>query len=281
MTMRGVTTNFPPDEATLRAVEAGSDIVLLPPDIPTSFNAIKSAVASGRITEARIDQSVRRILTAKAKLNLQNPKNRFVDVNRLMTVVGSKPHRDFAQQIEDQAITLVRDERQVLPVRASPDLRVVQINVIDSRNGWREGPVGRVVAAELPKRFPRAVTVQVDDQSTTNELDLVRKLAQTGDALVVNGFIRVAAYKGSIDLTAAEIALLKDLIAMKKPLIFTVFGSPYVLTHVPEMPSYIVTYDTSPLAEFAAVRAITGEIPFRGKLPISLPGLYPIGHGLK
>jgi beta-N-acetylhexosaminidase len=281
MTMRGVTTNFPPDEATLRAVEAGSDIVLLPPDIPTSFNAIKSAVASGRITEARIDQSVRRILTAKAKLNLQDPKNRFVDVNRLMTVVGSKPHRDFAQQIEDQAITLVRDERQVLPVRASPDLRVVQINVIDSRNGWREGPVGRVVAAELPKRFPRAVTVQVDDQSTTNELDLVRKLAQTGDALVVNGFIRVAAYKGSIDLTAAEIALLKDLIAMKKPLIFTVFGSPYVLTHVPEMPSYIVTYDTSPLAEFAAVRAITGEIPFRGKLPISLPGLYPIGHGLK
>jgi len=280
MTMRGVTTNFPPEEATLLAVEAGADIVLLPPDIPTSFNAIKSAVAGGRITEARIDQSVRRILTAKAKLNLQDSKNRFVDVNRLMTVVGSKPHRDFAQQIEDQAITLVRDEGHVLPLRASPDLRVVQINVVDSRNGWREGPVGRIVAAELPKRFPRAVTVQVDDQSTPNELDLVRKLAQTGDALVVNGFIRVAAYKGSIDLTAAEIALLKDLVAMNKPFVFTVFGSPYVLTHIPELPSYIVTYDTSPLAEMAAVRAITGEIPFLGKLPISLPGLYPIGHGV-
>jgi len=281
MTMRGVTTNFAPEEATLRAVEAGSDIVLLPPDVPTSFNAIKSAVASGRISEARIDQSVRRILTAKAKLNLQDPKNRFVDVNRLMTVVGSKPHRDFAQQIEDQAITLVRDERKVLPLPASPDLRVVQINVVDSRNGWREGPVGRIVSAELPKRFPRAVTVQVDDQSTATELDLVRKLAQTGDALVVNGFIRVAAYKGSIDLTAPEVALLKDLAAMNKPFVFTIFGSPYVLAHIPELPSYIVTYDTSPLAELAAVRAITGEIPFRGKLPISLPGLYPIGHGLK
>jgi beta-N-acetylhexosaminidase len=280
MTMKGVTSNFSPEEATLRAVEAGSDIVLLPPDIPTSFNAIKSAVASGRISESRIDASVRRTLMAKAKLNLQDARNRFVDVNRILTTVGSQANRDFAQHIEDQAITLVRDQGHALPLRPSPDLRVVQINVVDSRNGWREGTVGRVVAAELPKRFPRAVTVQVDDQSTPNELDLVRKLASTGDAIVVNAFIRVAAYKGSIDLTANEMALLRDLEGMKKPFVFTVFGSPYVLTHIPELPSYIVTYDTSPLAEMAMVRAITGEIEFKGKLPISLPGLYPIGHGL-
>ncbi len=280
MTMRGVTSNFSAADATLRAVEAGSDIVLLPPDVPTSFNAIKDAVATGRIPVSRIDASVRRILIAKAKLNLQDARNRFVDVNRLMTSVGSQATRDFAQHVEDLAITLVRDARHSLPLRPSPDLRVVQVNIGDTRTGWREGPPGRVVAAELVKRFPRAVTVQVDDQSTASEIDLVRKLAQMGDALVVNGFIRVAAYKGSIDLTAAETALLKDLEGMPKPFVFTVFGSPYVLTQMPELPSYIVTYDTSPLAESAAVRAITGEIEFKGKLPISLPGLYPIGHGL-
>ena len=280
MTMRGVSANFKPDDATLRAVEAGDDIILHPPDIAASFNAIKSAVQSGKIPESRIDASARRILEAKAKLNLQDPKNRFVDANKLMTVVGSKAHRDFAQQLEDQAITLVRDDRHVLPLRASPGLRVVQINVLDSRNGWREGAVGLVATAELLKRFPRAVTVQIDDQSTPNEFDVVRKLAQTGDALVVNGFIRVAAYKGSIDLTLAETTLLRDLAAMNKPLAFTVFGSPYVLTHIQEMPSYIVTYDTSPIAESSMVKAITGEIPFQGKLPIALPGLYPIGHHL-
>lgn len=280
MTMRGVTANFPPEEATLRAIEAGVDIVLLPPDVPTSFNAIKSAVQSGRIPQGRIDQSVRRILTAKAKLNLQHPRNRFADVDQMMTTVGTQAHRDFAQRIADSAITLVRDQRNVLPLRPSPDLRVVQINVLDTRSGWREGSPGRVVTAELPKRFPRAVTVQVDDQTTAAEFDLVRKLAQTGDALVVNGYIRVAAYKGSIALTPSEIALLRDLAAMNKPFVFTVFGSPYVLTHIPELPSYIVTYDIAPMAELAMVRAITGEIEFRGKLPISLPGLYPIGHGL-
>ena len=179
------------------------------------------------------------------------------------------------------AIGGMRDERHVLPLRPSPDLRIVQINVLDNRIGWREGAVGRVAAAEMLKRFPRTVTAQIDDQSNANELDLARKLAQTGDAIVVNAFVRVAAYKGSIDLTPAEGTLLRDLAAMKKPFVFTIFGSPYVLTHIPELPSYIVTYDTSPLAEMAMVRAITGEIEFKGKLPISLPGLYPIGHGLK
>ncbi|HEY8132371.1 MAG TPA: glycoside hydrolase family 3 N-terminal domain-containing protein [Thermoanaerobaculia bacterium] len=281
MTMRGVSANFKNDDATVRAVEAGADIILIPPSVEDSFWAIKSALESGRLTESRIDASARRILKAKAHFDLANPKNRFVNVDRLMTILGTREHRDFAQRIEDQAITLVRDDAHALPLRPSPDLRVVQINVLDSRSGWREGAVGRVVAAELPKRFPRAVTVQVDDQSTPTELDLIRKLAMTGDALVVNGFIRVAAYKGSIDLTPAEATLLRDLAGMKKPFVFTVFGSPYVLTHIPELPSYIVTYDTSPLAEMAAVRAITGEIEFKGKLPISLPGLYPIGHGLK
>jgi beta-N-acetylhexosaminidase len=68
---------------------------------------------------------------------------------------------------------------------------------------------------------------------------------------------------------------------MNKPFVFTVFGSPYVLTHIPDLPSYIVTYDTTPMAELAMVRAITGEIPFQGKLPIALPGFYPVGHGLR
>jgi beta-N-acetylhexosaminidase len=280
MTMRGVAANFSNEDATLRAIEAGADIILIPPSVEDSFRAIKSALERGRLTESRIDASVRRILRAKARLDLGNPKNHFTNVNRLMTTVGTRQHRDIAQKIADNAITLVRDTRNVLPLKPSPDLRVVQINILDTRMGWREGPVGGVLTVELQKRFPRAVTMQIDDQSLPTELDMVRKLATLADVVVINGFIRVAAYKGSINLTTAEILLLSDLTKMQKPLVFTVFGSPYVLSHVPDVPSYIVTYDISPTAEMAAVRAITGEIPFHGKLPINLPGFYPIGHGL-
>ncbi len=280
MSMRGVTSGFEAGDASLRAVEAGADMLVSPPKPEATIEAIKAAIASGRIPQSRIDESVRRILRAKAGLGLQKSRNRFVDVNKIMTSVGSRAHRDLAQNIADRAITLVRDENNVLPLRPSPDLRVLQVNIVDTRNGWREGAPGRVLTAELTKRFPRGATVQVDDQTTRAELDLVRKLAAMADALVVNGFIRVAAYKGSIDLEPSQMSLLRELSAMKKPFVFTAFGSPYLLHHVPELPSYVLAYDTNAGAEMAAIKAVTGEIPFQGKLPISLPGLYPVGHGL-
>jgi beta-N-acetylhexosaminidase len=278
MEMHGVTNTFTNEDATVRAVEAGNDCILVPPDVEASFNAIKAAVQSGRISEARIDASVRRILEAKSRLDLEH--HRFADLSRLMQSLGTQPHRDLAQQIADSAITLVRDNNHVLPLKPSPDTRVVQINILDTRGGWREGPVGGVLATEMQKRFPRAETVTVDDQSQTNEFSIVRRLADTADVLIVNGFIRVAAYKGSIDLTGDQQLLLADLMKMKKPLVFTVFGSPYLLTQIPDLPSYIVAYEITPTAEMAAVKAITGEIPFRGRLPISLPGLYKIGDGI-
>lgn len=280
MTMGGIAKYFKPEEATLRAVKAGVDVILFPPSVETTFNAIRAAVASGEIPASRVEESARRVLRLKAKLDLADPKNRFVDPEKLPETVGTKPHREFAQRVADSAVTLVRDERGVLPLKPSPDLRVAQIVMLDTRTGWREGTVGRVLTAEMAKKFPRAVTVQVDDQSTPNEFDIVRKLAQTADAIVVNAFIRVAAFKGSIDLTSSEMSLLRDLVATKKPFVLTEFGSPFALTHMPDMPSYIVTYDTTPAAELAAVRTMTGDAPFRGKLPVNLPGLYPIGHGL-
>ncbi len=280
MSMRGVTASFSNADATVRAVEAGADILVGIPSVPESFHAIQEALRSGRLTEARLDESVRRILRAKASLGLDQPQNRYADVNQLMLKVGTAENRAVAQRIADNAITLVKDDAHVLPLRPSVGTRVVQINLLDNRTGWREGPVGRIATSELAKRFPRAVTVQIDDQSTAGEYDAVRKLAQISDAVLVNGFIRVAAYKGSIDLDHEQMALLRDLIAMKKPLVFTAFGSPYILLHLPELPAYAVTYDISGTAEHAAIRAITGEIPYKGRLPINLPGLYKIGDGL-
>lgn len=276
MDMAGVTKQFSEAEATVRAVEAGADMVLFPPKVDVSFNALREAVASGRLTEARIEQSVRRILKAKLKLGLDRYKP--VDVNALSRVVGSKEHRDVARRITEESITLVRDEKSVLPLKASTDTRVLHVTLLDSRRGWREGPVGNIVTAELQKRFPKAIHARIDDQSSTTDFAAVRYNAGTVDAIVVNAFIRVAPYKGSIDLSAEQLALLRDLAKIDKPLVFTLFGSPYLLNTVPELPSYILTFDFHPDAERAAIRAITGEIPFRGRLPVSLPGLYPIGH---
>ncbi|HSP14093.1 MAG TPA: glycoside hydrolase family 3 protein [Thermoanaerobaculia bacterium] len=268
MGMRGITANFSEGDATVRAVDAGADIILGPPNVEVSCSAIKAAVQSGRVPVSRIDESVRRILRAKAGIGLD--RYRPADVNHLADVVGTKAHRDLAQQISDNAVTLVRDNRSVLPLSPSAEKRILHINLLDSRSGWREGPVGRITAAEMLKRFPKTISIQLDDGSTRNELEMAKRMADLVDAVVVTAFIRVAAYKGSIDLAPEQVRFVRDLCALKKPFVFALFGSPYVIQHIPELPSYILTYDTNPGSELSAIKAITGEIPFKGKLPVSL-----------
>ncbi|MBI4471262.1 MAG: glycoside hydrolase family 3 protein [Acidobacteria bacterium] len=278
MDMRAITTHFGTGDATVRALEAGADVILYPPDPAASIIAVREAVSAGRLSQSRIDDSARRILRAKARLGLH--RNRLVDVERVTRVVGSPENRRIAEEISEAAITLVRDDKNVVPQSPS-DARLVVINILDRRDGWRDGPVGVTANAELAKRFPHIVTVQVDEFTSTAEIDVIRKMTGLADILFVNGFARVAAYKGTTGFNEAQIGLLRHLASVEKPLVFTMFGNPYLLTHVPELPSYIVAYDTHPAAERAAVRAITGEIEFRGRLPVSLPGLYAVGHRLE
>ena len=276
--MRGVTNDFTNEEAAVRSIIAGNDVLLFPPDPVASFNAVKAAAESGRIPMARLDDAVRRILRAKSQLGLD--KYRPADLTTIARTVGSKAHRDIAQKIADSAVTLVRDNAGAVPLKLSADQHLLHVNLLDNRSGWREGPVGRVLNSELPKRYAKTTSVQLDNLSGTNEYTMTRQLAEMADAVVVATFIRVAAYKGSIDLTPDQTKLLRDVAKMKKPFVVISFGSPYLLHHLQELPAYVLTYDTYPGAEMAAVKALAGEIPFQGKLPISLPGLYPVGHGL-
>lgn len=278
MVMKGVADRFSPEEASRRAFQAGADIILLPVDVEKTFHALKSAVQAGNVPLSRLDESVRRILQAKARLGLN--KNRFVDLTQLDTTVGNLEHARLARTMIEQAITLVRDERQAVPLRLNPDQRLLYVNIKDFDEGWREGRPGTAFAQELMQRHRQTVKVDVDDKTTKETMEVIKQLAYASDAVVVTAFIRVSAYKGTIDLNQWQLDLLRSLSKLDRPLIFIVFGSPYVLSFVPELPSYMLTYEYYPEAERAAVRAVMGETPIRGKLPTSLPGLYPVGHGL-
>jgi beta-N-acetylhexosaminidase len=276
MNMQGVAAHYPEGEAAVRAVKAGADIVLYPPSVEKAFNALKRAVESGEIKESRIDESVRRIL--KAKLTLGLDRGRLVDVDKLDRVLGSSEHQRTAQQIIERAITLVRDKRNVLPLKLAPEQKALFITVVDNNEGWRDGVPGRAFFAGLQKRHANSTNVYVSDRTSPAEFELLQKLAAFSDAVIVNGFIRVASFKGSIDMTEGEINLLKHLSRLEKPFVFVLYGSPYLLSFVPELPTYILAYEYYPAAEEAALRAVLGEIGFDGRLPIELPGFYPIGH---
>ncbi len=278
MEMRGIANHFTPEEATLRAVRAGADVILFPVDVERSFAALRQAVERGEIPLERIEASARRILEAKARLGLH--RNRYVDLERLETIVGHREHQQWARTMIERAITLARDERRVLPLALEPTQRVLLVTILDAREGWREGPPGIAFRTELLKRHQNVIEVTIDEKTSRETIEIIKKLAGLCDIIFANSFIRVAAYKGSIDLTEEQLDLLRFLSKLERPFVFTLFGSPYVLAFVPELPTYILTYEYYPEAERAAVRAILGEVPFSGKLPISLPGAYPIGHGL-
>ncbi|HXH07216.1 MAG TPA: glycoside hydrolase family 3 N-terminal domain-containing protein [Vicinamibacterales bacterium] len=278
MSMYAISRNLPPDRAAAMAVAAGADCVLHSPDNDLAFQGIKAAVERGEIAVAQIERSVERLLRAKARLGLH--RRRETDLAAIDVDVGGRTRGELADRLASRAITLVRDDRQLVPLTVPRTARLLYLSVIDYGTGWREGAPSRTFLPELRRRWPEVTAVEISDRTTAEEFDLVRALARHVDAVVASIFVRIASYSGRMDLSPAQIALLDWLAAQPQPLVTVVFGNPYIVSALPRLPAVLLTYEFYDGAERAAVRALAGETPVGGRLPISIPGLFEAGHGL-
>jgi len=282
MGMQAVSDRMTPGEAAARAVHAGNDIVLHSPDDAAAAAGIKQAVESGRIPMAQIDASVRRILEAKARLGLHRQK--LVSLDEIPLKVGTRANKAIAEEVSRRGITLVKDDRGQVPLKIARESRVLYLSVLDYPSGWRIAAPSRTFIPELRKRWPNVTSIELSDRSTPSEIELVRAMAPRYDAIVVSIFVRTASYSGRMDLAAPLTRLLLDLTrttgTSKQPFVATFFGNPYVATFLPELPAMMLTYDFYDLAEASAVRALAGEAPITGRLPIDLPGLATAGSGI-
>jgi beta-N-acetylhexosaminidase len=202
-----------------------------------------------------------------------------MDLTKLNELVGRWENQEFAQKFIDSAITLVRDEQGILPLKLASSSRLLHLNILDAP-AWNNPP-GRVFYEELKKRFKNCAQIELRGNAARQQYRQAEQEYKKHDAVIISTAIRISANKGSIDLNLQQVTLLKKLAKGKKPFVFALFGSPYLLAALPELPSYILAYDYYPEAEIAVVKAIAGEIPFRGKLPVQIPSLYPIGYALK
>ena len=282
MRMRAVSELAPPDQAAARAVIAGHDIVLHSPDDAAAIAGIRAAVAAGDLTEERIDRSVRRILRAKARLGLH--RERAVSLAALPDVVGARAHAAVAQEVSERALTLIRDDRSAVPLPAPRDASVLYLSVLDYPAGWGIGSPGRTFIPELEARWPNVTAIELSDRTPLAEVELVRETARRYDAVVAGVFVRTAAYSGRMDLAPALADLLMgiadDSATTGQPFAAVLFGNPYSAAFLADLPAILLTYGFYDLAEATAARAIAGEIPVRGRLPVSLGGGFPLGHGL-
>jgi beta-N-acetylhexosaminidase len=278
MSMYAISRSFPNGQAAVMAVKAGVDFVLHSPDDDAAFNAIKAAVQAGEVPEQQVNQSVERILRVKARLGLN--RNRQADVAAIDTKVGTRANAAVSLEICSKGLTLVKDEKNQVPLNVPKQAKLLYLSVIDYASGWREGAPSRAFIPALKERWPNVTAVEITDRTTPDEFDLVRELAKRSDAVIAGTFVRIASYSGRMDLSTSQVALLDFLATLDKPVVAVAFGNPYSASAFAKMPAILLGYEFIDSMEVAAVRALAGETAIGGKLPITLPGLFPFGHGL-
>lgn len=276
MDMGGITENYWSGEASVMAINAGVDMVLLPPNFEATFEFVLEAAKSGRIPIESIDRSVKRILTAKFELGLtEKPAYR---PDQIENIVALPEHLKKAEEIANAAMTLVRDDENVIPFHAEDLDSVLVVTITDEQQTINPGIT---MNREVANRIPKVKTAFIDPRTTEKEMQDIIAKTDSVDAMIVGVFVKWGTHKGTIALPDTTVGLLTNFFKVDKPMAVIALGSPYILRQIPEAPTYLCAYEAVPLAVRAAIRAVFGEIPIKARLPVSIPGYYDIGHGLE
>jgi beta-N-acetylhexosaminidase len=285
--------------AAVDAFKAGNDVLLIPADLDASYQAMLEAVRSGEISSAQLDASALKILKAKASLNLH--KTRLVNLDAISTQVGKPDNLALGQQIADDAITLVRDNGKLLPLKSSgtsapglPYQRVDEVRdnlvaIIFSDDMRTEA--GRTLERQIHDRIPDAHVIYVDPRvaaAVTNDVLKSVDNARSVIAAVYEVPVAGKVMKGtngvtnSVGLSDASGALLQKVLdhAAEKTAVLAI-GNPYLAQDFPTIQNYLCTFSNAAVSEIAAVKALFGEIAIRGHLPVSIPNIAPRGAGIE
>jgi len=275
MDMGGITVRFAPGEAAVRAVLAGADCLLMPPVPDAAYQSLQHAVKTGRITRQRLDASVRRILEAKARLGLN--KNRLVDVNGINAHFAEVGWKKQAQDISDRGITLLRDTAHRLPLDGTKPARALLLAFYADP----EPTPGEDLERELRRRFD-SVTVLRADTRFREASNLKLPSPDSYDVVILALFVRVSDRKGNVDVPAEQAALAQQVYKSGKPVVTLAFGSPYLIEGFPQAETWLGAFGISDVAQISMARALFGEIPVRGHLPVTIPGVQlKAGFGME
>ena len=274
MDMAAVDEMFGRGEAAVRAIEAGADVILMPPDLAAARAGIVGAVETGRLTEERIDRSVLRILDAKAKVGLHY--ERMVDLRRVREVVGVEAHVAVAERVAERSVTVLKDERALIPLLGTPDARVYSVTYRRD-NDLR---AGRSFNAGLRRTYRRLRSTFVDETTTEEEYRAILARARASALTVVSLHVGVRTASGSVALPEPAMDFVKALARAPGSSIVVAFGNPYLLAEFPEVGTYLTAWSGVPVAERAAAAAILGRIAVTGRTPTRI-WTFGIGDGLQ
>jgi beta-N-acetylhexosaminidase len=239
------------------------------------INGLKDAVKSGRIPEARLNESVRKQLAWKYELGLA--KEKMTPIDQIDRAVSGSESAALTEEIAEKAITLVRDDGGQIPMNKSAKVAVLGIS-----NGFDGPSTMNTLVRTFGQNGVRFTPVYVQENSTAEQIAAARKAVSEADVVVAGLYGRVrSGAKNSVGIPENGAAILRDMLASDKKVIGVSFGNPYILSSFPQMKTYLVAYGDMPSLQRAAARAVLGVQDITGRLPISLPGLYPRGTGIQ
>lgn len=273
--MSGLTLYFNQDEAGVRAFLAGADMLLKPAEPDAMIRGLREAIKSGRISETRLDESVIKILWTKYELGLID--NKIASLDEVDKLVASKAVRDLSDEIATKAITLVKNENNLLPL--AKDKRIFVYGVT---NGEDRNFIANTLLRSLRQSGLQFEIVVLDERVSQSEIEAALAKARAADIIIAPLYGRVrTGSKTSVGLPENAGKGLQQLIGENRNVVGVSFGNPYLLTQFPALKTYLVAYGDMPSLQRAAARSLLGQQAITGRLPISLPGLYPRGTGIQ
>ena len=265
MDMAGVLNQYGAVEAVKRAVAAGVDILIQPLDVTQTIDAVIAGVTEGRYTEARLDESVRRILKAKQDVGLNRGK--LVSLDSVRYVVGDSSHTAMARRIGERSITLVKDSLNQVPLAATGNSRVLSVTV------GRRTDLGAGVAfnGELRSAVKNLRTEFLAAEDPAADYARIERAADSADVTIVSSYVGQNWDAVSASAPQAFASFVQRLMSKGKRPIVVSFGNPYLLQQVSSVGTYVVAWGGFPPSQIAAARALIGTQAISGKLPISIP----------
>lgn len=274
MEMQGITSLYSQGDAAVRAIEAGADVLLMPLDPGACIRALMAAVASGRISRARIDASAAKVMAAKYRVGVF--RNRSVNLDTLSDQLDNPKGDQLAQRVANEAVTLVKDEKHLFPAPSGSGTCLIVLG--ESTFTQR----GETLVSELQRRGMRDLKIYVVTPVVPEKVlqSIVDDTAQCTQIYAAS-FVTVAANRGNVTLEGGLGSFLTKLIHGAPPVALISLGSPYLLRDFRDVSAYAATFSTTSTSEIAAARLILGDIPITGTMPVSIPGIAKVGDGLR
>ncbi|MDZ7692855.1 MAG: glycoside hydrolase family 3 N-terminal domain-containing protein [Balneolaceae bacterium] len=272
--MRGITSKFSPGETVVKALKAGADLMLLSPDEITAINEIEQAVHRGTITEERIDHSVRKLLNWKKQHGLFD--DRTVNLNQLDQKINPSEHQLIADEIARKSLTVIKNEKDILPIRPYKYPEVLVVSIADDNSGDTGSYFARLMKEQHPD-----VTFHVYDQRTSEEEKReILEDAKRADLIVFGSFIYVRSAQ-PMQLSDEQFKFLHDLANGSTPSLLVAFGNPYIVRDLSQTDAQIMAWSARSDQVRNTVPALFGGSHITGKMPIAIPGHTKMDDGLE